>query len=191
MSQHEVSTGMSEPESSAPSESKPAQTLEECIAEIPEHPSIVASNRDLTITLDFASGELALPDWQGKSYVAFHSTLISALHHYSGISTKVDIVLIFPHHSLQLMSVECQNDIVRRVADLVDQLDGVEKITVTLQSPESNWTQIQCLGSFYRMSFKGWKGFIKEGDSRSKKIVYDDDWDKRLRGLFRTVSISR
>ncbi|KAH9210027.1 hypothetical protein DL95DRAFT_413344 [Leptodontidium sp. 2 PMI_412] len=162
MSQHEVSTGMSEPESSAPSESKPAQTLEECIAEIPEHPSIVASNRDLTITLDFASGELALPDWQVAS-----------------------------PPSLQLMSVECQNDIVRRVADLVDQLDGVEKITVTLQSPESNWTQIQCLGSFYRMSFKGWKGFIKEGDSRSKKIVYGDDWDKRLRGLFRTVSISR
>ncbi|KAG4436267.1 hypothetical protein IFR05_008249 [Cadophora sp. M221] len=187
MSQYEVNTNMTEREESPPGDTIAVKTYEERIAEIPEHPAIKARKQSLKITLDFASGELAhLEFWQSESYATFQTALLSALALYNGISIKVFISLIFPHHSLPTQRGhvrQLQMEMVRRVAELVDQFHGIRKIDVVFQSPETGLRQILTLACLYHLNFKRWRAFIKEGDNIARRLIYSDKWARPLASI--------
>lgn len=62
---------------------------------------------------------------------------------------------------------------------------GISGIEVVFKSPETNWSQVQGLVPFYGLRFGGWVCRIKEGEKVVSKLVVGDEWDVRLKGLYR------
>jgi hypothetical protein len=154
------------------------------ISKIPPHEAIKASNYTVSLTLDFTK---PASFWVGVEFVTYRQTLLSALPLYHFLFKRLHIKLNFPSYRGQSQAVKrTQEDLVNRIATLVDEFPMMDKITVAFKSPETNWVQIEALAALYQIKGK-WGCVIKEGQQSLRPLRCGDVWDQRLKGRYRAM----
>lgn len=163
-------------------------SMEERHPTIPFHTAVRAGGTSINITVDFASERcISNTFFLSEEYKDFRRSLLETIQAARGISTRTILTVAFPHWSSQSVSVkECQKELIKRIAQIVNQMEGLEKVDIVLKRPETSWTQVQSLAPFYSLRFKGWTACIKEGD-KIKNLFNGSEWDRRLKGLFRQL----
>jgi hypothetical protein len=169
-------------------------TWEKVLASIGPHECFIydAASSILTVTIDFTSHTSQF--YLSPEFATWRSNLLNMLPQYSALtdrSTTIIMKIMFPHYRSQSISMQrTQREVLKRIAKILgeDGFENVKKLDVVLKAPEMHWNQVQGLAPFYGLRVKGWRVFLKTGDSAANLVKAGDEWDMKLRKTLREMT---